>query len=153
MLTPIDARGHRYGVGALALRNDVQNQETTSVSALLRRLTPGRERDSELGLAPTALRLLGIADIPKGWQGTDLFDTTRGPVITEYHKHVAVRQSAGAAPQRRRFCQRQHRCDRSGQRAGHFKGSVDPEKKRARRGLATDRRRSGPIGNAAAGGW
>lgn len=52
VLTPRDARGHRYGVGALVLRDDIQNEVTTSVSALLRRLTPGRERDSEVGLAP-----------------------------------------------------------------------------------------------------
>ncbi|KPK04197.1 MAG: hypothetical protein AMJ64_14195 [Betaproteobacteria bacterium SG8_39] len=53
VLTPRDARGHRYGVGVLFDREDIQNQTTTSVSALIRRLTPGRERDSELGLAPT----------------------------------------------------------------------------------------------------
>ncbi|MEJ2175457.1 MAG: autotransporter assembly complex protein TamA [bacterium] len=52
VLTPRNAGGHRYGVGALVLRDDIQNQITTSVSALLRRLTPGREYDSEVGLAP-----------------------------------------------------------------------------------------------------
>lgn len=56
VLTPRDARGHRYGVGAIVLRQDVQNEVSTSVSALLRRLTPGRERDSEIGLAPTVER-------------------------------------------------------------------------------------------------
>ncbi len=53
VLTPRDASGHRYGVGALVVRQDIQNEVTTSVSALLRRLTPGRETDSEVGLAPT----------------------------------------------------------------------------------------------------
>jgi translocation and assembly module TamA len=53
VLTPRNASGHRYGVGALVVRQDIQNELTTSVSALLRRLTPGRETDSEVGLAPT----------------------------------------------------------------------------------------------------
>jgi len=52
VLTPRDARGHRYGVGALVNREDIQNQVSTSVVGLLRRLTPGRNRDSEVGLAP-----------------------------------------------------------------------------------------------------
>lgn len=53
VLTPRNAQGHRYGVGALLLRNDIQGEVSTSVTGLLRRLTPGRERESEFGLAPT----------------------------------------------------------------------------------------------------
>ncbi|MDX1376161.1 MAG: autotransporter assembly complex family protein [Burkholderiales bacterium] len=53
VLTPRDAGGHRYGVGALLLRNDIQGEVTTSFTALLRRLTPGRDSESEIGLAPT----------------------------------------------------------------------------------------------------
>lgn len=52
VLTPRNRHGHRYGVGALYDRTDIQNEITTSVSALVRRLTPGRERDLEIGLAP-----------------------------------------------------------------------------------------------------
>ena len=52
VLTPRNAQGHRYGVGALFDRTDIQNETTTSISALFRRLTPGRERDLEIGLAP-----------------------------------------------------------------------------------------------------
>jgi len=52
VLTPRNAAGHRYGVGIIAYRSDIQNQTSNSVSALIRRLTPGRERDSEFGLAP-----------------------------------------------------------------------------------------------------
>lgn len=53
VLTPRNAGGHRYGAGVLLYRQDVQNEISTSVTALLRRLTPGRERESEFGLAPT----------------------------------------------------------------------------------------------------
>ncbi len=52
VLTPRNAEGHRYGVGLLFLRSDIQNETTRSVTALIRRLTPGRERESEIGLAP-----------------------------------------------------------------------------------------------------
>ena len=52
VLTPRNANGHRYGVGAIVDRQDIQNQITTSASALFRRLTLGREQDSEVGLAP-----------------------------------------------------------------------------------------------------
>jgi len=52
VLTPRNADGHRYGVGLLFLRTDIQNETTRSVTALIRRLTPGRERESEIGLAP-----------------------------------------------------------------------------------------------------
>jgi len=52
VLTPKGADGHRYGVGAFVLREDIQNEVNTSVSVLLRRLTPGPERDLEVGLAP-----------------------------------------------------------------------------------------------------
>jgi len=52
VLTPRNAAGHRYGVGIIAYRSDIQNQTSSSVSALIRRLTPGRERESEIGLAP-----------------------------------------------------------------------------------------------------
>jgi translocation and assembly module TamA len=52
VLTPRNAAGHRYGVGIIAYRSDIQNQTSSSVSALIRRLTPGREQESEVGLAP-----------------------------------------------------------------------------------------------------
>jgi translocation and assembly module TamA len=52
VLTPRNPAGHRYGVGIIAYRSDIQNQTTSSVSALIRRLTPGREQESEIGLAP-----------------------------------------------------------------------------------------------------
>ena len=52
VLTPRNAEGHRYGVGLLFLRTDIQNETTRSVTALIRRLTPGREQESEIGLAP-----------------------------------------------------------------------------------------------------
>lgn len=52
VLTPRNAHGHRYGVGLLFDRTDIQNETTSSMSALIRRLTPGHERDLEIGLAP-----------------------------------------------------------------------------------------------------
>jgi len=52
VLTPRNAEGHRYGVGLLFLHTDIQNETTRSVTALIRRLTPGRERESEVGFAP-----------------------------------------------------------------------------------------------------
>lgn len=52
VLTPRNTAGHRYGVGIIAYRSDIQNQTTSSLSALIRRLTPGREQESEIGLAP-----------------------------------------------------------------------------------------------------
>lgn len=52
VITPRNADGHRYGVGALTDRQDVQGEVTTSVSAMLRRLTPGRVQEMEIGLAP-----------------------------------------------------------------------------------------------------
>lgn len=52
VITPQNADGHRYAVGVLADRQDIQNEVTTSIGALLRRLTPGREREMEFGLAP-----------------------------------------------------------------------------------------------------
>ena len=52
VLTPRDSDGHRYGVGLLFLNTDIQNERTRSATMLLRRLTPGREQESEFGLAP-----------------------------------------------------------------------------------------------------
>ncbi|HSO07533.1 MAG TPA: autotransporter assembly complex family protein [Pelomicrobium sp.] len=52
VITPRNADGHRYGVGVLTDRQDVQGEVTTSISALLRRLTPGRTQEMEIGLAP-----------------------------------------------------------------------------------------------------
>lgn len=52
VLTPRNADGHRYGVGLLFLSSDIQNERTRSATALLRRLTPGRDQESEIGLAP-----------------------------------------------------------------------------------------------------
>ena len=52
VLTPRDADGHRYGVGVLLDRQDIQNEVTSSVTGLLRRITPGKLQEYEIGLAP-----------------------------------------------------------------------------------------------------